>query len=297
MIINFVGLKFRIVNLRCYTDYMYLGIDVGGTKTLVATLDDYGVIQEKAKFPTPQNYKIFIDDLRSMISSFNCSDFTAAGLAIPVTVFDRKNAIAVNFSNLDWHNVPIQADLEKILECPLVVENDAKLACLSEAMLLKENYSRILYVTISTGIGFAIVNDGQIDDNAGDGGGRTMMFEHSGKFVPWESFASGRAIVERYGKKAMDITDDKTWEKISRDLSLGFLELIAIFEPEVVIVGGSVGTYFERYGNFLVQEIQRYSVPLLDIPPIIGAQRPEDAVVYGCYDLAKKIYGNGTFSR
>lgn len=276
---------------------MYVGIDVGGTKTLVAVLDDAGVIVERNKFPTPQNYDDFLSELAAAVATFTTKEFLAGALAIPVTNFDRHHGIAVSFSNLPWRNLPIHTDVEKLLDCPLVIDNDAKLACLSEAMLLKDEYSKVLYITISTGIGYALVNDCEIDDNAGDGGGRTMFFEHNGQFVPWESFASGHAIVERFGKKAMDITDDASWQRIARDLSHGFLELIAIFEPDVVVVGGSVGTYFERYGKFLTAEVERFNVPLLTIPPIIGAKRPEEAVVYGCYDLAKKVYGGAPANR
>lgn len=46
---------------------MYLGIDVGGTKTLVASLDDSGVILAQQKFPTPQDYQEFLAELSPSI--------------------------------------------------------------------------------------------------------------------------------------------------------------------------------------------------------------------------------------
>lgn len=273
---------------------MYVGVDIGGTKTLVAVLDDDGVITERLKFPTPPDYSIFLKQLADTVASFTTKEFRAAGLAMPVTVFDRERGVAVSFGNLPWRNVPIHNDVEQILKCPVAIENDAKLGGLSEAMLLKDTYHKVLYVTVSTGIGYALVVNCQIDTSLGDGGGRTIMFEHGGKMVPWESYASGHAIVERYGKKAQDIIDEETWRRIVRDLSQGFLELIAIFEPDVIVVGGSVGTYFDRYGQFLSDELKKYDLPLVPIPPILGAQRAEEAVVYGCYDFAKQIYGDGS---
>jgi predicted NBD/HSP70 family sugar kinase len=110
--------------------------------------------------------------------------------------------------------------------------------------------------------------------------------------VPWESFASGHAIVERYGKMARDITSDSTWETISRDLAKGLVELIAVCEPEVIVIGGGVGSYFDRYEKHLKKALTRYDIPLLKMPDIVAAQRPEYAVVYGCYDLAKQTYGH-----
>jgi glucokinase len=271
---------------------MYLGIDVGGTKTLIAVLNNHGEIVESRKLPTARNYDHFLLEIRHALAHFKHKEWQAAGVGVPVTVFDRNQEVALAFGNLPWKNVPIRHDLEKLLHCPVVLENDAKLACLSEAMLLRERYDRVLYVTISTGIGYALTVDGQIDTNIGDGGGRSILLEHHGKLVPWETFASGKAIVARYGKRAEDIHDDKTWQAIARDLRLGFLELIAVTQPDVIVVGGSVGTYFERYDKFLTTDLEQYETPSLPIPPLKKAQRPEEAVIFGCYDLAKLTFGN-----
>jgi predicted NBD/HSP70 family sugar kinase len=260
---------------------MYAGVDIGGTKTLIAALDEHGVIIERAKFPTPHDYDEFLRQLEAEVGSFKTKDYVAGGLAMPVSVFDREHGIGVSFSNLPWSNVPIHNDVERIFDCPIAVDNDAKLGGLSEAMLLKETYKRVLYVTVSTGIGYALIDDGHIDENVGDGGGKTILLDHEGQLMSWENFASGHAIVEIYEKKAMDITDAETWQHISRDLSLGLMELVAVLQPEVIVIGGSVGTYFERYGQFLNDALKSYQVPLLSMPPVIGAQRAEEAVVYG----------------
>lgn len=266
---------------------MYIGVDVGGTKTLIAALTDDGVIVESRKFPTPKSYKNFLLEVSHALHHMEHQDFKAGGAGIPVTNFNRDTGRAVNFGNLPWHNVLVQHDLEKIFKCPFVVNNDAKMASLSESMLLKDKFHRVLYVTISTGIGYALTVNHKLDDNVGDAGGRTIMLEHDGKLQPWESFASGKAIVARYGKRAEDIHDNETWKKIVRELTQGFLELIAIMQPDIIVVGGSVGNYFERYMAFLEAELKRYETPLLPIPPLHKAGRPEEAVIFGCYDLAK----------
>lgn len=271
---------------------MYVGVDVGGTKTLVAVLDEHGSIIERALFPTPKNYDNFLLELRNTLAHFKTRDFKAGAVGMPVTLFDRKHGRGLSFGNLPWVNVPVQADIERICHCPVAVENDAKLAALSEAMLLKDKYQSVLYITISTGIGIGLVVDGIIDINIGDGGGRTILLEHKNQLLPWEDFASGRAIVKRYGKKAMNITDQATWQAISRDLAKGMVQLIAIAQPEVIVIGGSVGSYFKQYGKLLSQEITKYQIPLVSMPKLVQAKRPEEAVVYGCYDLAKQIYGH-----
>ncbi len=269
---------------------MYLGIDVGGTKTLVGALDERGVIVESQKFPTPQDFDEWAQKLSKVVASFATKSFRATSVAIPATRMDRVHGIGITFGNLNWRNVPVQETVESIVHTPVVVENDAKLACLSEAMLRKER-SRVLYITISTGIGYALVVDGAIDENIGDGGGALFLASYKGELVPWESFASGKAIVERFGKQASDIYDTATWQRIARDLSVGLLELIAVCEPNVIVVGGSVGTYFERLKPHLEAALTQHKTPILSIPPLEEAKRPEEAVLYGCYDLAKERYG------
>ncbi len=271
---------------------MYVGIDIGGTKTLVAALNNEGVIHESVKFPTPQNYDDFLKELKKTLGTFKTQEFRAGGIGLPATVLDRKHGRAVSFGNLAWRNVPVQHDIALLTGCPMVMDNDAKMAGLSEAMLLRDTFERVLYVTVSTGIGIAFINKCEIDDNFGDAGGKAMLIEHHGKLQPWESFASGHAIVDHYGKRAVDITDTDTWTKISRDLAGGLIELIALTEPEVIVFGGGVGTYFARFGVILADQLSHYDLPLITLPKLRGAQRAEEAVVYGCYDLAKRTYAH-----
>lgn len=269
---------------------MYLGIDVGGTKTLLASLDDNGVIIENQKFPTPQDYNQFLSDLRINLDQLNNKEFRAVGVGLPGYI-ERSEGVARSFGNLAWSAAPIQADIEKIVGSPVAIENDAKMAGLSESML-KPDYKRLLYVTISTGVGYSLIVDHIIDPNLGDGGGNTIMLEHNGAIVSWESFASGKAIVTTYGKMAKDITDEPTLDAIARNISLGLIELVAITEPEIVVIGGSVGQYADRFIEPLTQYMKKMETPLLPMPKIEPAVRPEEAVIYGCYDYAKQVFGS-----
>ena len=117
-----------------------------------------------------------------------------------------------------------------------------------------------------------------------------MILEHNGKLLPWEEFGSGSAIVRKYGKMASEINDAKTWKEIVRTFSPGIVELVAILNPEVIVIGGGVGHYFDKFHKLLVEDLKKYETPLLKIPPMIGAKRPDEAVIYGCYDYARQKY-------
>lgn len=270
---------------------MYLGVDIGGTKTLVGLMNDQGVILDQKKFPTPKVYQEAIAEISNTVNNFTTENLIAAGIGMPATNLDRENGIGVNFGNLPWENVPIQADLSKRIGCKVVVENDAKLAGLSESMLLGDEYKKVLYVAIGTGIGYALIVNRTIDTAIGDGGGQMIILEHDGKYQPWEAFSSGRAIREQFGKPASEITDKEDWAIIARNLALGFVEIMAMTEPDIIVIGGGVAPYLPSFIEPLNKELKRFENPLLKVPPIQEAQRPETAVVYGGYDLAKALYG------
>lgn len=268
---------------------MYLGIDVGGTKTLVASLDDHGVIQEQFRFPTPQDYHQFLVELTQNVDKLSTHDFRSCGIGIPA-VIDRTNGVGKEFAHLAWHNVPVHADVERIVHCPVALENDAKLAALSESMLIK-HIRKVLYVTVSTGIGTGYVVDQQIDPELAGNEGGHMLLEHDGKYQRWEDFASGSAIYKKYGMPVKDIEDARILRSIARNIAIGLIDLIAILTPDIVVLGGSVGTHYHKYGGYLDEYLQKYDNPMITLPQIKAAGRPEQAVVYGCYDYAKQIYG------
>ena len=269
---------------------MYLGVDIGGTKTLVAVLDEDAKIVEQTKFETPQDYQEFLRKLAEAVSSLNTKSFTAAGVAVPGRL-DREKGTVIGLGNLPWSNEPIRKDCEQVADCPVVIENDANLAGLSEAQLHKDARS-VLYFTISTGIGSAFVYDQVLEPALLNSEGGHIMLPHDGKVQDWEAFASGKALYERYGKKAADIDDPAIWQEIVDTWLLGFHAHMAVLQPDLIIIGGSIGTHFAKYSDMLVRGLQQLNEVLVPTPPIVQAERPEEAVVYGCYDLAKQTYGS-----
>ena len=271
---------------------MYLAIDIGGTKTLLAVFTEAGEIRQKFKFPTPKVYDDFVVELGAAIRGLGDIDFKAACVASPGLI-DREEGIGVAFGNLRWENVPIGPDIEKMINAPVIVENDAKLAGLSEALLVKDRFNRVMYITISTGIGVGVVKDGRIDPDFLLNEGGKMLLEHNGRLMPWEDFASGRAIKNKYHMFASEINDTTIWKAVARNISVGLFAHLSIIQPEAVIVGGSIGTHLPKYEKYLNEHLHKYEIPLVPIPPILMAQRPEEAVIYGAYELARDRFSHG----
>jgi len=266
---------------------MYVAVDIGGTKTLIAVVSAEGIIEQEVKFPTSDNYQQFLVDFAVQLKELGDQTFEggAAGVAGRL---DRDKGLLIKCGNLSWQNEPLEADLGNITGCTFVVENDAKAAGLAEALIIINEFKKVLFVTIGTGIGLAYIANGLIDLDVVDGGGRTLMIEHDGKIQPWEAFASGSAIVKKYGKKASEITNPNAWEHITHNLAVGILELLVTTSPDVVVIGGGVGSHFDKFGKLLENELKQYQTDLLNIPPLRPAQHPEEAVIYGCYNLIQQ---------
>ena len=270
---------------------MYAAIDIGGTKTLVATYSETGELLQDIKFPTPKSYDEFLVALEATVSQLTNKEFNNAVVAVPARL-DRKNGIAIAFGNLEWENVAIGPDTEKILHCPVSIENDAKLAALSEARLILADYKKALYVTISTGIGAGLVVNGTLEPNLLDLEAGQMLLEHEGKLTDWEDFGSGRAFQNKFGMRVGDVSDDNdgAWYWFARNIAIGLVDLIATLGPEVIILGGGAGAHLSKFADRLDEQLKIYENPMFIIPPIVEAKNPDKAVIYGCYELAKQFH-------
>lgn len=270
---------------------MYLAIDVGGTKTLFAVMDEHGKVIKEHKIKTPEKYPEFLaavdEAFKTKLKTYN---FEYCCCALPGRI-DHAAGVAIGFGNLAWHAIPFRRDLQKLLgNIPTLLENDAKLAGLSEARLIPQ-YSKVLYLTISTGIGGGLIVDGVIDPVLDDSEPGFILLEHEGKLMRWQDFASGKAIVARFGKRASDLEDPAIWHIIAKDFAVGMIDLIATLQPDAVIIGGGVGTHFHKYGTMLNHELKKFQSDLVPIPPVLPAKHAEEAVIYGCYELIKQTIG------
>jgi glucokinase len=264
---------------------MLVTVDTGGTKTLIASFSKNGDIGEIVKFPTPPNQSHYVALLRQTLQEkYGNSSVEAIVVALPGIV---KDGVAVWCNNLGWKNFDAQTALTGVLgDTPVIIENDANLAGLSETRILDPSPLSSLYVTISTGIGTGIITNSQIDPGLRYSEGGRALVEFDGVVREWESFASGRAIYKAYGKYARDITSERIWRQVADRISRGFLALVPVLQPEVIIIGGSIGSYFDRYNKQLEAILQEKLPDHIPCPRIVQAAHPEEAVIYGCYYYA-----------
>lgn len=267
---------------------MIVAVDTGGTKTLIAGYTEAGEITTEFKFPTPKSTSEYIHVLTTHLTAlFDPTKVDAIVVAIPGII---KDGVAIWCNNLKWKNFDVAVALDGVLGgAPLFVENDANLAGLAEARQFSPIPRSVLYVTISTGIGSGIITDGVIDPALRYSEAGRSLVEYDGVVREWETFASGKAIYKTYGTYARDITSPRTWHQIAHRISRGFLAIIPVLQPDVIVIGGSIGTYFSRYQKDLKGILREKLPDHIPLPKLVKAKHPEQAVIYGCYYYALDV--------
>lgn len=264
---------------------MLIAVDTGGTKTLVAAFRPDGTVAQSVKFPTPPDLSDYITKLTSTILSVAGADpIEAISIAMPGTVRDH---IVLWCFNLKWRNVDMPALLADAFPgTDIYVENDANLAGLGETRMRTPMPVSSLYVTFSTGIGTGVTTNGAVNPGFAQSEGGHAIVEYKGKMHIWEQIASGKAVYQTFGKYAREIDDDDTWHDIADRMSRGLQVLIPFMQPDMIIIGGSMGTYFSQYGEYLRDLLKARLHAEISFPLIVAANHPEEAVIYGCYYFA-----------
>jgi glucokinase len=265
----------------------YLGIDLGGSKTVVAVFDAGGKIIAQTKFPTNKNYEEFLLDVAKNVEELSTNTNIACAVAVPGLI-SRDTGVVHALGNLEWKDKPIRDDLSEALNIPVVIENDARVAALAEAMNM-DDYGRLLYLTISTGIGGGLIEEGSVVEALQDMEVGQMPLYYEGRVQTWESFASGKAIKEKYDMQASDIQDQETWEEIGGRIAYGLAVCCSTLQPHTVVFGGGVGQFADNFIIYINKYLDQNLSPLVKNPErLLSASYAADSAIHGCFSLLKQ---------
>ena len=148
----------------------YIGVDIGGTNIRVALVDENNNILYFNKEKTLENVNNANDLYNKILSMLkkveNIEECSAIGIGVPGAVKELKEIMTCRNIEL-LKNFPLKERIEKDLNIKVVIENDAKVAALAEAVCGAGAGSDIVtYVTISTGLGGATIINGNIYNGA-----------------------------------------------------------------------------------------------------------------------------------
>ena len=235
-----------------------LGIDVGGSgvKGALVNLDKGRLSGERFRIPTPKpaTPEAVSEAVREIVQFFNYSG--PVGCGFPSIV---KNGVAMTAANIDerWIGVNIERIFGKETNCSFAATNDADAAGIAEMHYGagKGNKGVVLMITIGTGIGTALFNNGQLIPNTEFG----HVYWHNKK--PVENFCSSGA------RERLKISR-KEWAK-RFNAYLHHLE--RLLSPDLFILGGGESKHFDKYKELLDPEAPVVPAQLLNNAGIIGA--------------------------
>lgn len=267
---------------------MYMGIDIGATKTLIATEDSHGQFIEQKKFSTISDFGRFVAQLQHNLETCTQNQLPESiVVAAPGTV---KNGVMHAGGNVSWHDVDLLGCIHETCgNIPMELLNDAAAAGLYEARTGNgRDHEVVLYVTISTGIGSSIVINEQLVGNfANSEGGHMLLDWRHGK--TFEHIASGSTFVDMYGHQGKDEADPRIWSQYGEAVAAGLFSMITVIRPSIVVIGGSMGEHFSKYKNTVEKKVADYAGDLFTPPDIVAANKPTTAVAYGSIMRAKEI--------
>lgn len=256
-----------------------VGVDIGGTNSRIALVDENMNIVERTQFRTDAHDPIptivrLSEALKDMAGD---KELVGMGVSCPGPL-DLINGKVLNTPNLhdSWQDFPIAGEIEKVTGIPTYLENDANLAALAEAVVGEgRDYNYVQFLTISTGLGSGQVINHKIYQGA-HGYGHEVAYAplwrngpQHGKIYPGgvEAICSGTAITERAKKAGLDVQHAGEVNDMARQGNEAAMEimddakeylanfiaiLIAITDPEIVILGGSVALKIPGF----VQEVE-----------------------------------------
>lgn len=191
-----------------------VGVDVGGTKIAAGLVDEHGqlIARERTESPATDPGEI-VRTIGTLVRSLaQDHDIEAVGVSAAGFV-DKKRATVVFAPNLAWRDEPLKERLQKELDLPVVVENDANAAAWGEFTFgAGEDVEDLLMLTIGTGVGGGVVIDGElVRGGFGFGGevGHIQMVPGGvkcgcGNLGCLESYGSGNSLVRMTREHAVE---------------------------------------------------------------------------------------------
>ncbi len=287
--------------------YLVLGVDMGGTKMYGAISDLGGNILDEVNIGHHgTSGEDSFNQLTSMIDTLLASPkvegrrVRGIGVGAPGVTLHKEGIVTWAYT-LHWDNYPLKAKLAQRYNLPITVDNDVNLAALGELWFgAGQNAQDMILIAIGTGIGAGVIINGALyrgsKEASGEIGnmipGREFLGNNYLNFGALETVASGTGIAERArcllknqrdpaeleNLTSEDVFDaarlkqEWAWNIINETvdyLAIAITNLVASFDPELIVLGGGVS----RSADMLIEPImQRISGVIPNPPKLVVSQ-------------------------
>lgn len=281
----------------------YIGVDLGGTNIAIGLVDANGHIQAKksiktlAQRPFEEIMRDMADGIVALLSEqdVDLAQVNSIGIASPGSLNTADGILVCAYNFKDGINVPMRKLLQKYIDKPVFIGNDANAAALGEVVAgAAKGYKDVVMITLGTGVGGGIIINGKIYEGYRSAGAELghLILEHNGKECTcgrrgcWEAYASATALIEQtkqaiaeHPESAMaQVPSDKVDGRTAFDamragdvvakqvvdtyieyIGEGIVDLVNIFRPELLIIGGGICNEGKTLLDPLCAFVHKYS--------------------------------------
>jgi glucokinase len=312
-------------------DTATFGVDLGGTNLRVALVEPDARVVEERRVATPDTLDDIIDQITGAVRAFAPLRPEARALGVGAAgMVDHDGTIHYSPNVPAFLHAPVRARLEDAVGLPTVVDNDANVAVVAELVHgAARGCSEVLLITLGTGVGGGIVTRGEVLRGAHGFGAEVGHFQVDpdgplcacGQRGHWEAVASGTAlgalgrewaaagaapsVLARVRGNVSDITGELVGdvaqegagdavavvEEYARQVGIGLVGLVNIFDPELVVVSGGL----VELGDVLLAPLRNAFDGRIEgaahrpVVPIVAAELGGQAGVVGAAVLARDL--------
>ncbi len=302
--------------------HIFMGIEIGGTKIQVFITDEDHTIIERDKFFVKEKEATFITkNLKERLNTY-CQKYIveAIGVGFGGPIDYQTGVVKTSHHISGWSDFPLAEWISDETGVPVSVDNDANTAAMAEACLgAGKAFSRVLYITMGSGVGGGLVIDGEIYhgntpteveighirlDKSGailedscSGWAVDRKIRHYIRANP-ESILAG-LIGTREGGEARYLVEAirgrdsgaiQLLQDTADDFAFGMSHAVHLFNPEIIILGGGLSFLGFTYIDMIKERLIGYIMKAMNPPEIRTAGLGEDVVCLGASLLAKDIF-------
>jgi glucokinase len=297
----------------------FLGIEIGGTKLQLVLADADLHILRRFRFKVDQTAGAqgIREHIEDTLKQLKDDPIEAIGVGFGGPIDRATGKIFTSYHINGWSDFSLKDWLQQISGTNVVVDNDANVAALGEALYgAGKNFKNVFYVTIGSGVGSGLVVEGRIYHGAVPG---EMEFGHvrldkQGNTV--QSSCSGWAVDGKIRKtihefpesrlavlaknlkqneatilgealKAKDPLAVEIFESTTEDFAFGLSHAIHLLHPHIVILGGGLSLLGEPLRRAVEEKVKDFLMDAFQPGPVIRLSAlKEDAVTIGAIGLA-----------
>ncbi len=272
-----------------------IGVDLGGTKVAAGRVRD-GVVEVVArqKVPADQARELVFEAVAGAVAELTDGSEAAIGCGVP-SVVDVAEGIVHEVSNIpSWTAFPLRAELEERFGVPAAIDNDANLFALGEHRCGAGRGRRHLVgLTLGTGLGTGVILDGRLVRGANCGVGELGKTDYKGGRL--EDWCAGDYFPREWGAGAEELhrrarageTEARAaFDGYGAELAVAVMRALYAFDPEVVVLGGSISSAFDLFEETLRRGLGAFAWPHIVERLTLVPSRMEQAAILGAAALA-----------